>query len=41
MKSERDIHCAIFGTTSAETEMTPSAPAQQMTDDELFDDALI
>jgi hypothetical protein len=40
MKSERDIHCAIFGTTSAETEMTPSAPAQQMTDDELFDDAL-
>ncbi|KQW24220.1 hypothetical protein ASE36_21405 [Rhizobium sp. Root274] len=40
MKSERDIHCAIFGAAGADTEEMQAPPAQHMTDDELFDDAL-
>lgn len=40
MKSERDIHCAIFGAADENLDLENAAPAQPMTDDELFDDAL-
>lgn len=40
MKSERDIHIAIFGSGSEGMETVPAIAAQPMSDDELFDDAL-
>ncbi|PYB69852.1 hypothetical protein [Rhizobium wuzhouense] len=40
MKSERDVHSAIFGAAADKGEMVEAAPAQALTDDELFDDAL-
>jgi ABC-type transporter Mla subunit MlaD len=40
MKSERDIHVAIFGASTESTETAPAVQAQPMSDDELFDDAL-
>lgn len=40
MKSERDIHVAIFGAGPEVTEAAPAPQAQPMTDEDLFDDAL-
>lgn len=40
MKSERDIHVAIFGTADVHVEPAGASQAQPMSDDELFDDAL-